>query len=86
MQWRRSLECGKLFPAIAERTSFIVLKYVNKNPSLASCTACQRKFFTPNTYYNDPGGAEQYLRDKFDLHSCSDAFKTVRKTAWGTSW
>ena len=30
MQWRRPLECATLFPAMAERTSFIVLKYVNK--------------------------------------------------------
>ena len=71
---------------MAEPASFIVLRYVNKTPCLASCAKCQRKFFTPNTYYNDPGGAEQYLRDKFDLHNCSDAPKKVSRTVWGTSW
>jgi len=71
---------------MAERASFIVLRYVNKTPSLASCAKCQRKFFTPNTYYNDPAGAEQYLRDKFDLHDCSEAPKNIRKAAWERSW
>jgi len=86
MQWRSPLECATLFPAMTERTSFIVLKYVNKTPSLASCTKCHRKFFTPNTYYNDPGGAEQYLSEKFDVHSCSEDPKKVRKSARETSW
>jgi len=35
---------------------------------LAACSKCQRKFFTPTSYFNDPSGAEQYLQDKFDLH------------------
>jgi len=70
---------------MAEPAVFIVLRYVNKTPSLASCAKCQRKFFTPNTYYNDPGGAEQYLRDKFELHDCSQASITTKKTAWGMS-
>ena len=56
--------------ATADRGNFIVLKRVNKTPSLASCGRCQRKFFTPNTYYNDPYGAEEYLQSKFDLHDC----------------
>jgi hypothetical protein len=55
---------------MANRTDFAILKSVNKTPSMASCTKCRRKFFTPNTYYNDPIGAEQYLRTKFDLHDC----------------
>jgi len=42
--------------AMADRT-LLVLKYVNKTRSLASCGKCQRKFFTPNTYYSDPVGA-----------------------------
>ena len=53
----------------AERT-FVILKHVNKTPSLAACSKCQRKFFTPNTYYNDRSGAELYLQKKFDLHRC----------------
>jgi hypothetical protein len=39
---------------MADQTTFIVLRFVNTTPSLASCTQCQRKFFTPNSYYNDP--------------------------------
>jgi hypothetical protein len=52
-----------------ERT-FLILKNVNKTPSLASCSICQRKFFTPNSYYNDRVGAEMYLQEKFDHHEC----------------
>ena len=52
--------------------AFVILKYVNRTPSLASCAQCQHKFFTPNTYYNDPLGAERYLREKFDYHDCAD--------------
>ena len=58
-------------PVMAEG-AFIILKYVKRTPSLASCAICQRKFFTPDTYYSDPIGAEQYLRDKFDYHDCGD--------------
>jgi hypothetical protein len=50
--------------------SFIILKYVGKVPSLASCAKCNHKFFTPNTYSKDSIGAEEYLRGKFDLHQC----------------
>jgi len=63
---------------MADQTSLIVLRYVNKTPSLASCAKCQRKFFTPNTYYNDPVSAEQYLRDKFELHDCSEEPKRTK--------
>ena len=56
--------------------SFVILKYVNKVPTLASCAKCQRKFFTPNSYRNDRAGAEQYLLRKFDQHQCQDGAKT----------
>ena len=56
---------------MVDQSDFAVLKYVNKTAALASCAKCHRKFFTPNDYYNDPFGAEQYLRGKFDLHRCS---------------
>ena len=55
----------------AER-KFVILKHVRKVPSLASCSHCQRKFFTPNSYSNDPIGAEQYLLDKFEIHRCEN--------------
>jgi hypothetical protein len=53
-----------------EERTFVVLKHVNKTPSLAACSNCQRKFFTPNSYHNDRVGAEMYLQDKFDHHQC----------------
>ena len=56
----------------APERGFVILKHVNKTPSLAACSKCQRKFFTPNTYYNDRSGAEYYLKQKFDLHRCED--------------
>ena len=62
----------------AQRTDFVILRLVNKTPSMASCTKCHRKFFTPNSYYNDPIGAEQYLRTKFDLHDCLAAARGAR--------
>ena len=60
---------------------FIVLKYVNRTPSLASCARCQHKFFTPASFYNDPDGAEQYLRGKFKTHNCPDA-EREKGQAW----
>jgi hypothetical protein len=60
---------------MAERT-FVILKYVNRVPSLASCAKCQRKFFTPKIYDCDRVGAEQYLLGKFDLHKCQEEPET----------
>src|SRR5579859_4538360 len=57
----------------ADLTGFIVVQRVNRTPSLASCARCERKFFTPTSYYGDPYGAEQYLRGKFNLHKCPEA-------------
>jgi hypothetical protein len=64
----------------AER-SLVILKHVYKSPSLAACSKCQRKFFTPNSYFNDRIGAEQYLQEKFDLHRCEQEthLKFVRR-------
>jgi hypothetical protein len=64
---------------MTDSTAFIVLKYVNKTPALASCGKCQRKFFTPNSYFNDPFGAEEYLRGKFDLHDCLGKQRTTNR-------
>ena len=49
---------------------FVILRYDGKVPVLASCTKCQRKFFTPATFARDASAAEQYLGQKFDLHDC----------------
>lgn len=57
-------------PATVERT-FVVMRYQDKVPAMASCAKCQRKFFTPNTYYNDAVGALEYLVSKFDWHNCN---------------
>jgi len=54
---------------MAER-GFVILRYAGKVPMMASCTRCQRKFFTPNIHHGDPMGAEQYLREKFGAHHC----------------
>jgi hypothetical protein len=53
--------------------SFVILRFVNKVPSLAACARCQLKFFTPNAYQGDTVGAAEYLRGKFDLHACEEA-------------
>ena len=57
-------------PGTAER-DFVVMRYKNQVPAMASCAKCQCKFFTPNTYYNDGVGALEYLRSKFDWHECN---------------
>jgi hypothetical protein len=48
-------------------------------PSLATCASCQSKFFTLNSYYSDPFGAEQYLRSKFEVHHCLAEQKKDKK-------
>ena len=45
---------------------------LKKIPAMASCSHCQRKFFTPNSYCNDPTGAAQYLLGRFDVHQCKE--------------
>ena len=48
----------------------VIVRYEGKVPTMASCTKCQRKFFTPTTFARDAVGAEEYLRRKFDVHDC----------------
>ena len=75
----------KLSDAMAER-NFIVLRYQGKAaPAMASCTKCERKFFTPNTYSRDPLGAEEYLLGKFDRHECAEEPK-IRTPRSLTRW
>jgi len=62
---------------MAER-DFVILKYQNKVPAMASCAKCLRKFFTPATYSRDPLGAKEYLLSKFDRHDCEE--KPARRT------
>ena len=61
----------------AER-KVVILKYVRKVPSLASCSLCQSKFFTPTSYYHNPIEAERYLQDKLDLNRCTIESATIR--------
>lgn len=65
---------------MTERT-FIILRYVNKVPAMASCAKCKLKFFASNTYRNDPFQAEQYLRQKFEEHECGEETKGI-KSKW----
>jgi hypothetical protein len=62
--------------------SFVILKYVNQVPSLASCSKCQRKFFAPTAYQRDRIGAEQYLQGKFDAHRCAEEVKVQVVRRW----
>jgi hypothetical protein len=50
---------------------FIIVRYEGKVPKMASCARCERKFFTPSTFFRDAVGAEEYLGQKFDLHVCA---------------
>ncbi len=55
-----------------EREFKIIKRFDNKVPAMASCSRCQYKFVTPSTFKRDPTAAQQYLREKFDLHECKD--------------
>lgn len=46
-------------PAMADR-QFVILRYVGKVPTMASCAKSQRKFFTPGPVAKDAAGAERY--------------------------
>jgi hypothetical protein len=61
--------------------SFVILKYKNKVPTMAACARCQRKFFTLDSYYNDHIDAAEYLRGKFDEHTCEG--DKPRRRLWG---
>jgi hypothetical protein len=61
--------------------TFVILKYYKDSvPSMASCTKCQRKFFTPSTFRRDPALAGQYLLEKFAQHTCP------KEADEGTGW
>jgi hypothetical protein len=69
-------------PVNAAQRTFLILKHVNKTPSLAACSKCQRKFFTPSSYFNDRSGAEYYLKQKFDLHRCEQETRLQFVRRW----
>jgi hypothetical protein len=49
----------------------VIVRYERKVPVMASCSNCERKFFTPTLMFErDAVGAEQYLAHKFDMHRC----------------
>jgi hypothetical protein len=51
--------------------SLVILRYKDKVPIVASCSACHRKFLTVVAFLHDARAAEQYLLEEFDLHQCS---------------
>ncbi len=62
-----------------QEREFIVLRHEGKIPAMAVCGKCQQKFFTPDSYYGDVIGAEQYLIGKFSEHRCE---LSSRLDAW----
>ena len=60
---------------------FVVLQYNGDIPAMAACAACERKFFTPNTFSQDRFhfGAEDYLLGKFEEHRCSEEPRPTRR-------
>jgi hypothetical protein len=57
---------------MAERSSFVILRYEDGVPWMASCAQCQHKFFTPVIFSRDLLRAKHYLLEKFDLHQCKE--------------
>jgi len=56
--------------------TFVILKKIDGVAIIGGCTRCGRKFFTPSTLFQDPSGAEDYLRGKFSDHECEHSPKT----------
>jgi hypothetical protein len=57
---------------VMEERNFKILTYVARVPSMACCEQCRCKFFTPrNDFRGDGASAENYLREKFAQHRCS---------------
>jgi hypothetical protein len=54
---------------MAERR-LVILKFAGRIPTLAGCSECSRKFFTPANFGYDQLRAEHYLSEKFDQHTC----------------
>ena len=69
---------------MAERR-LVVLRYEGKVPAMASCTNCERKFFTPALFASDAVAAERYLTHKFDLHRCPEDKGRDERRPWPTS-
>ena len=65
-----------------QENDFIILRYEGKASAMAACTECQRKFFTPDSYYGDAIGAEKYLFNKFHEHRCEKERSDERFEAW----
>jgi hypothetical protein len=55
---------------IMSEQRFVILKYVGKTASMATCERCHVKFFIPMAFLNDPEGAEEHLRQKYAEHNC----------------
>jgi hypothetical protein len=49
---------------------FIILKYMGKSPSMATCERCHVKFFTPLHLIKNPLKAKGNLHDQFSQHTC----------------
>jgi hypothetical protein len=52
---------------------FVIARYEDRVPAMASCAKCDRKFFAPTTLANDDIGAEEYPGRKFDVHECEES-------------
>ena len=63
-------ECLATTPGRRHR-SLVILRYRDRVPILASCSACHCKFFTISALLGNARKAEQYLLERFDLHECS---------------
>ena len=48
----------------------VFLQYAGMTPSFAGCAKCGVKFFTPSKLLKQSQAAADYLREKFDLHTC----------------
>jgi hypothetical protein len=47
---------------------FIVLKFIHRIPTMATCERCHLKFFALLERFGKPVEAEKAMREKFDAH------------------
>jgi hypothetical protein len=60
----------RLLSVVPREIKFSILKSNAGVPTLATCTGCQLKFFTPKAILRDYEAANEYLRQKYDEHEC----------------
>lgn len=79
----KNFESHRCFPSSRRSgwqtdSRFIILRYEDNIPAMASCVKCEEKFFAPATFAGNPVAAKVYLGQRFDVHACTDTRERQR--------